>query len=660
MLYRFYARSRAFFMGLLAVLAVVSALPVAAQDDFLDPDVAFVMSAAQVGPDELHIHYTIAPAYYMYRTRFDVATQPAADTVRDVLYPPGLVKFDETFNEDLEVYYRQVTLRVMLKPGNGPQTLAVTSQGCADAGLCYPPITKTLQLTQVDGGYQVSGTGVVKSVPEPLANVIDPGKSSTSAVSTPADSAASMGAVEAGPETRSGLTSALAGNDAGLASYLVNADPFTVIGLSLLLGVLLTFTPCVLPMVPIVLAVIAGSQQAGGKPGRWRGLSLAATYLLGVSILYTAMGIVAGLAGASLAAWLQTPWVLAVFAALLSLLALAMFNVYTFQAPSGLQSALSQRLAAIPGGHYGGAFVMGLLSALIIGPCVAAPLAGVLLFISQTGDWVLGGAALFALAWGQGVLLLVLGAGSGAMLPKAGPWMEGIRQGFGLMLLATAWWMLNPVLPAAIMVVGWSVLALWSAVLLGLLQAGPAGVWSALRKAVGLMLTVWAVLMLAGMASGTYSVLQPLRGFMASSTTMNATGAAASASAVMSDDIKSRFVSVASVQELDQLLANTNRPVLLDFYADWCVSCIEMEKFTFTDPAVARLMQQFVLVQADVTKNTDDDRALLRRFNLFGPPGILFFTASGDYINSERVVGFMNAADFATVLERVQAAGKAE
>lgn len=640
MLYRFYARIRAFFMGLLATLALFLALPVVAQDDFLDPDVAFVMSATQVAPDELRVHYAVAPKYYMYRTRFEVATQPSADTVVQVLYPPGLVKFDETFNENLEVYYRQVTLRVMLKPGNGPQTLAVTSQGCADAGLCYPPITKTLQLAPVEGGYQLGGPGVVKNVPEPLDQVIDPGK--------PAAASAS------GRAAATGLDSALGGSDTGLASYLADADALTVIGLCLLLGVLLTFTPCVLPMVPIVLAVIAGSHQAGVKPGRWRGLSLAATYLLGVSVLYTGMGVAAGLAGAGMAAWLQTPWVLAVFAALLALLALAMFNVYTFQAPSGLQSALGQRLSAIPGGHYGGAFVMGLLSALIVGPCVAAPLAGVLLFISQTGDWVLGGSALFALAWGQGLLLLLLGAGSGALLPKAGPWMEGVRQGFGVLLLATAWWMLNPVLPAAVMVAGWAVLAMWSAVLSGVLQAGSTGVWAALRKAIGLMLAVWAVLMLAGMAAGTYSVLQPLRGFTAPSAAVPGAG---TGPALAPANIKSQFVSVKSVQELDQLLANTNRPVLLDFYADWCVSCIEMEKFTFTDPKVASLMQQFVLVQADVTKNTDDDRALLRRFKLFGPPGIMFFTARGDYISTERVVGFMNATDFAVVLERVRVAG---
>lgn len=643
MLYMFRAGSRAFFTGLLVILAVFVALPAAAQDDFLDPEVAFVMSAAQVAPNELRIHYAIAPQYYVYRTRFELTAQPSEDTVHQVHYPPGLVKFDETFNENLEVYYRQVTLRVMLNPGNGPQTLAVTSQGCADAGLCYPPVTKTLTLTPAAGGYTVSGAGVVQSVPEPLDHVVNPEKPEQGNTADP------------GQKPASGLNRALAGSDTGLASYLATANPLTVVGLSLLLGVLLTFTPCVLPMVPIVLAVIAGSQQAGVKPGRWRGLSLATMYLLGVSVLYTGMGVVAGLAGAGLAAWLQTPWVLAVFAALLALLALAMFNVYTFQAPSGLQSALGQRLSSVPGGHYGGAFVMGLLSALIVGPCVAAPLAGVLLFISQTGDWLLGGSALFALAWGQGLLLLVLGAGSGALLPKAGPWMEGIRQAFGVLLLATAWWMLNPVLPAPVMVVGWAVLALWSAVLMGVLHTGPVGVWSGLRKAAGLLLAVWAVLMLAGLATGTYSVLQPLRGVVTAPVMV-----AGSGPAVAATNIKSQFVSVSSVQELDQLLANVNRPVLLDFYADWCVSCIEMEKFTFTDPKVAGLMQQFVLVQADVTKNTDADRALLRRFSLFGPPGIMFFTAGGEYISGERVVGFMNAADFASVLTRVQAAGKVQ
>ena len=638
---------------LTAVLGLFS-FPAVAQDDFLDPEVAFVMSAAQAGPQELRIHYKVAPQYYLYRTRFELTSRPDADVMADVIFPPGLVKFDETFNENLEVYYQQVTLRVPLKPGAGPQTLNITSQGCADAGLCYPPITKALQLTPVEGGYAVSGKGVVSQVPEPLERIIDPSKASGS--KGPSLFAKEGGQISGAPNAAEGgrFSNLLDANDRGLAAYLAQADFLTIVALSLLLGVLLTFTPCVLPMVPIVLAVIAGSTSAGTQPGRWRGLSLAATYMLGVSVLYTVMGMMAGLAGAGLAAWLQTPWVLSLFALLLALLALAMFNVYTFQAPSGLQSALSQRLSRIPGGHYSGAFLMGLLSALIVGPCVAAPLAGVLLFISQTGDWMLGGSALFALAWGQGVLLLVLGAGSGALMPKAGPWMEGIRQCFGMLLLATAWWMVNPVLPEGVMVVGWTLLALWSAFMLGVFTPGVEGLWSCLRKAVGLGLVVWAVLMLVGVAGGHYSVFQPLAGYSARSGT--AALATARGETVTASDLKSQFVSVASVEELDQLLANTARPVLLDFYADWCVSCIEMEKFTFTDPVVASLMQQFVLVQADVTQNTEAHRALLRRFSLFGPPGIMFFNAKGEEIDAERVIGFKKAADFAPVLQRVLAA----
>ncbi len=646
MLHRLHTQFLAVTFWVITALAAMLALPAQAQDDFLDPDKAFVMSAAMQGPTELRIHFRIAPQYYMYRTRFDVVAQPDAGAVGNIIFPPGLVKFDETFNENLEVYYREVTLRVSLLPAaNASQTLRITSQGCADAGLCYPPMTKTLALTPIDGGYALSGTGVVDAVPEPLAQAIDP-------------------AAEAGQDkAQTSFSQALQANDVGLADYLASADAFTIIGLSLLLGVLLTFTPCVLPMVPIVLAVIAGSQTAGVAPSRWRGLSLAAVYLLGVSLLYTAMGVAAGLVGAGLAAWLQTPWVLALFALLLALLALAMFNVYTFQAPSQWQSALSQRLSSIPGGHYGGAFFMGLLSALIVGPCVAAPLAGVLLFISQTGDWALGGSALFALAWGQGLLLLVLGAGSGALLPKAGPWMEGVRQTFGVLLLGTAWWMLNPILPAVVMVLGWAVLAMWTAVLLGMFRETPHGLWASLRKALGALLAVWAVLLVFGVASGTYSVLRPLSGLSGPGLGVVAPsqvgrGGAAPMQGAKPADIKSQFVKVASVQELDNLLANANRPVLLDFYADWCVSCIEMEKFTFTDAQVAQLMQQFVLVQADVTQNNDDDRALLRRFSLFGPPGIMFFDDKGQYMGSDRVIGFMKANEFAAVLQRVLLAAR--
>jgi thiol:disulfide interchange protein DsbD len=440
--------------------------------------------------------------------------------------------------------------------------------------------------------------------------------------------------------------------------------------------VLLSFTPCVLPMVPILLAIVAGKSGVGvGASGgaqrvsRWRGLSLAASYVLGMSVVYTILGVAAGLIGASLAVWLQTPWVLTVFAVLLALFALAMFDVFTLQAPTGMQTWLNAKVSKIPGGHYSGAFLMGMLSALIVGPCVAAPLAGVLLFISQTGDLALGGTALFAMAWGEGLLLLVVGATSGALLPKAGPWMDGIKRLFGILLLGTAWWMLNSVLPDGVLMLGWAFLALWSAVMLGafgpLAVSGP-GVGRYLRKTIGILLALWATILIVGLSAGGRDLFRPLAPF-SSSTQLFAGAAGNNAAGSLSGGgtagqgaaapmiNKASFTRVNSIAELDNLLANTSRPVMLDFYADWCVSCVQMEKFTFTDPGVAQQMSQLLLVQADVTKNTDDDRALLKRFNLFGPPGIVFFNSQGTLLSQARVVGFQNAAAFSAVLDQVLA-----
>jgi thiol:disulfide interchange protein DsbD len=312
-------------------------------------------------------------------------------------------------------------------------------------------------------------------------------------------------------------------------------------------------------------------------------------------------------------------------------------------------------MSRIPGGHYSGAFVMGMLSALIVGPCVAAPLAGILLFISQSGDVLLGGSALFALAWGEGLLLLAVGASSGLLLPKAGAWMVGVKHLFGILLLATAWWMLNAVLPAWIFMLGWAVLSLWAATLLGAfegLRAG-AGVWRYLRKALGLLFALWGAALLIGLAMGGRDVLHPLAPLArAPGGQAQAVGAAPDPAAVAAA-VKGRFVQIDSVQALDNLLAQTSRPVMLDFYADWCVSCIEMERFTFSDPQVAQLLSQFVLVQADVTKNLPEHRALLKRFKLFGPPGIMFFDGSGRQLEDIRVVGFRKARDFEAVLRDV-------
>lgn len=604
-------------LALLAVMLLLLGWQTAAraQAEFLEPEKAFVFSAQMASPDTLELHYRVAPGYYMYRERFGIAITPAnATTLGEAVYPKGEVKYDPTFEKDMEVFHKDVTIRVPVGAGGQPFTLTLTGQGCADAGLCYPPMDSTVKLTPVAGGYAVAGTGI-------------------------------GGAASAAPATSGGLSALVNAGDTGLADALGGLGWIKTAGVFLVLGLLLAFTPCVLPMIPILSSIVLGGAQHH-RPSRSRGLALAATYVLGMSVVYTALGVAAGLSGAGLAAWLQTPWILSLFAILLAVLALAMFDVFTFQMPSGIQAMLSDRSSRMPGGRYTGALVMGALSALIVGPCVAAPLAGALLYISQTGDVVLGGSALFAMAWGMGVPLLIVGASSSALLPKAGPWMDGVKRLFGMLLLATAWWMLIPVVPTWVQMTGWAFLAVVSAVMLRAFDALPpgAGAGRMFGKGLGLLLALAAAAWLVGAASGGRDVLQPLSHLAARGEAPAAGGAAAG---------EVQFTRVRSNAELDAVLAQSTRPVMLDFYADWCVSCREMERFTFTDAGVAQRMAGMVLVQADVTANNADDRALLKRFRLFGPPGIMFFEPGGKEIAEARVVGFQDAKRFTESLDRV-------
>ncbi|CAB3666581.1 Thiol:disulfide interchange protein DsbD precursor [Achromobacter insolitus] len=613
--------SRAFFRQWLALLAMLLLLlgwqtAARAEAEFLEPEKAFIFSAEMVAPETLELRYRVAPGYYMYRERFGITISPiGAATLGDAVYPKGEVKYDPTFEKDMEVFHQDVVIRVPLAAGGQPFTLTVTAQGCADAGLCYPPMDSSVKLTPVAAGYALAGPG------------------GAAAAATGASSASG------------GLGALVNAGDTGLADALGGLGWVKTAGVFLVLGLLLAFTPCVLPMIPILSSIVLGG-AAQAKPSRGRGLALAATYVLGMSVVYTALGVAAGLSGAGLAAWLQTPWILSLFAILLAVLALAMFDAFTFQMPAGIQGWLSQRSARIPGGRYTGALVMGALSALIVGPCVAAPLAGALLYISQTGDVVLGGSALFAMAWGMGVPLLIVGASSGALLPKAGPWMDGVKRLFGMLLLATAWWMLIPVVPTWVQMTGWAFLAVVAAVMLRAFDALPEGAGSArmFGKGVGLLLALAAAAWLIGAASGGRDVLQPLS-HLAARTDAPA-GVAANSGEV-------HFTRVRNNAELDALLAQSRQPVMLDFYADWCVSCREMERFTFTDPGVAQRMAGMLLVQADVTANNADDRALLKRFRLFGPPGIMFFEPGGKELPDARVVGFQDAKRFTESLDKV-------
>lgn len=584
-----------------------------AEAEFLEPEKAFVFSAQMAAPDTLELHYKVAPGYYMYRERFGITISPiGATTLGEAVYPKGEVKYDPTFEKDMEVFHKDVMIRVPVGAGGQPFTLTLTGQGCADAGLCYPPMDSSVKLTPVAGGYALTDGAGAQAAP-----------------------AGSSG----------GLSALVKAGDTGLADALGGLGWAKTAGVFLVLGLLLAFTPCVLPMIPILSSIVLGGATQA-RPSRGRGLALAATYVLGMSVVYTALGVAAGLSGAGLAAWLQTPWILTLFAILLTVLALAMFDVFTFQMPSGVQAKLSERSSRVPGGRYTGALLMGALSALIVGPCVAAPLAGALLYISQTGDVVLGGSALFAMAWGMGVPLLIVGASSGALLPKAGPWMDGVKRLFGMLLLATAWWMLIPVVPTWVQMSGWAFLAVVSAVMLRAFDALPAGAGAArmFGKGLGLLLALAAAAWLLGAASGGRDVLQPL-------SHLAARGDASVGTAVTKGELQ--FTRVRNNAELDALLAQSTKPVMLDFYADWCVSCREMERFTFTDPGVAQRMSGMLLVQADVTANNADDRALLKRFRLFGPPGIMFFEPGGKELPDARVVGFQDAKRFTESLDKV-------
>jgi thiol:disulfide interchange protein DsbD len=398
-------------------------------------------------------------------------------------------------------------------------------------------------------------------------------------------------------------------------------------------GLLLTFTPCVLPMIPILSSIIAGE---GRSLDQQRAFTLSASYVLGMALAYAAAGIAAAYSGTLIAAALQNPWVLGAFAAVFVWLALSMFGLYEISLPGFLHQRLSSAHQRLRGGRIASVAAMGMLSAVIVSPCVAAPLAGALLYISQTRDVALGGAALFAMALGMGVPLMVVGVSEGALLPKAGPWMNGVKKFFGALLLAVAIWIVSPVLPEAAVMLAWAALLVGSGVYLRAVDrlpteaSGPAR----LGKAVGIFALVAGIALLIGALAGSRDPLRPLAGL---------TGEAREAPIA--------FKRVNSPGELDAALRSPGMPVMLDFYADWCVSCKEMEAFTFSDARVRRQLGRMLLLQADVTENNAEHKALLKRFSLFGPPGIIFFDAQGREIRGLRVVGYQDAERFLKTLE---------
>ncbi|GLU34388.1 protein-disulfide reductase DsbD [Trinickia caryophylli] len=607
-----------FFLFVVFVCASLAALTNRARaDDFLDPSAAFRFQASEV-PGAVDIRFKIADGYYLYRERFAFAVKSGSATLGEPQMPAGHVKFDQTFQKDVETYRGELAIRLPVKAAAGPFELAVTSQGCADAGICYPPETHT---------YRVSGAAL-------SAAAANDGGGAQSVVGG-AGAATGSQAVASWYERAT---------SADYAQSLLQGGSFAAtVGLYFVAGLVLSLLPCSYPMIPIVSAIIIGE---GRKVTHARGFALSLAYVLGMALVYTALGIAAALVGQSLGAWLQNPWVLGAFAVLLTAFALSLISGVDISLPQRWHDRVSEASGRRPGGKFAAVAAMGALSALVVGACMTAPLFAVLAFIAHTGNAVLGGAALFSMAIGLGVPLMIVGLGAGTLLPRAGAWMEGIKVFFGVILLAAALWIVWPVLPpVAQMLLG----ALWlllAAAALGLFSAhaGAVSVWRRLGRGIGAALAIWAAALIVGLAAGSTDPLRPLAILAAR---VGAPGAALA----REQPTRLAFEPVRSAAALDTTLRAAGRPAMLDFYADWCVSCKEMERFTFADPRVQARLAQMQLLRADVTANGPDDQLLLKRFALFGPPGIIFFDRTGKEVL--RVVGYESADTFLRSLDRV-------
>lgn len=574
--------------------------------EFLEPDQAFKLSLNAVDQQTLKASFTVAPGHYLYRQRITLKLKEGTSvTISEPDFPKGEIKQDPNFGES-EVYHHNLEVMSKLNyQGVAPAKveLLASYQGCSEKGLCYAPIQKTLE-------------------------VLIPSASAQEAVTTNVE-----------PAVVTEVTSQ-ASTDDEVNTLLKGGNLWLVVLGFFGFGLLLSLTPCVFPMIPILSGIIVGQ---GKQTSKMHSFNLSVAYTLGMAVSYTLAGIAAGLSGHLISAALQNPWVLGSSAFIFVLLALSMFGFYELQLPSAMESGVMNFTNRIKGGKFLSVFVMGILSALIVSPCVAAPLAGALLYIGQTHDVVLGGLALFFLSLGMGVPLLIVGASAGALLPRAGHWMEAVRNFFGVLMLGMAIWLISTVIPTTVQMLLWAALLIVSSIYLCALDALPPTKtkWSMFWKGIGVITLLFGVSMFFGAMLGSKDPLQPFSGLQSVAVAKEATKGL-------------EFKRVKNIAELDAAIGQAQgKYVMLDFYADWCASCKEYERLTFRDPAVKLRLNEVVLLQADVTNNTHEETELLKRFKLYGPPGIAFFDKYGKEVTSHKIVGYQSADKFMLALNRV-------
>lgn len=588
-------------LGLLfAFLNCVSA------QEFLDPSQAFKLQVQKNANQQMELTWEIAAGYKLYKESMSAKAVNASAELPLMKLPAGKSGFDELLGKVVSTYQSKVSATIEASAFTKPFELEVTYQGCAVAGLCYPPQTQRF-------AFDPDKVGSMAVVASPTEEAVAPAASKTLPEQDGSDEASSIQGV------------------------LRGGNLLKIAGAFLVFGLLLSFTPCVLPMIPILSSIIVGQQ---GISNRRQTFMLAVSYSLGMAMVYTILGVAAGMIGEGLAAFMQKPWVLLLFALMLAGMALSMFDVYQLQLPARLQGALTEQSSRFKGGRHLSVFFMGALSSLIVGPCVAGPLAGALLYISQTGDIFIGGFALFAMACGMSAPLLLTGLSAGSLLPRAGSWMNHVKSAFGFMLLGVSLWMINPLMSDSARLFAWGALLVFLSVFTPIFSSmqshEPFG--RRVARAFGILVLLTGLAQFSGALMGNSDLLKPLK-------------SQGSAKVDVAQHVQ--FERIKSLADLEEILRTSNRPVMLDFYADWCVACLEMEKFTFIDPQVISQMKSWRLLQVDVTQNTPLDRELMKKFDLFGPPAMVFFDPQGQEIKASRVIGFMAAKPFEQHLDRV-------